>query len=1123
MYSLKNEDKASIMSFDTHLNMITKFSKDNSDFLDYDQWIEALQKHINIIEERLIGAVKRFPATKVSGSGSLEGVTTVYISCPNMVASAIAKLTEEGITTSEDPRQLSEETPLTKKNLLWILSYFDKHLKMIQKHEVYSSDKYDSGLSNKDINLLIKLTVGKQRVFRTDTLSEIEIKKFINLGLRVILKNATGFQRIISILIASVFNWEDKYEFEQINVHFLKGLKGSYKKYKDVYIDESDNCSLDESLFHEITHSFHSMIGLWQPSSLYSNISIMNSTDINLIDQFFPMLRPSVFSSTVEAIKQFIDLNWGENFSKVQKNEKQKLIVLFLEPAFRKIITSGFGNLIYPNYTDDSTQSLKITEATLTSENMALCIYLSLMLNVTKLDPNMDAEGNIIVPTNIEMYKDKGIITHPHFSDLSISPKMIQPNIELTDIFGQDSVWNTTEEQLCMQGNFLCSIKGEKTYVQDKQNEHIYRVRSGKHDASIPTFYRYRFHHQEFRSLIFDDIIELIRRCTPSIKNISCDAPDNPIYDLRQKIDEAFKPSSNEKYSTSGKLTQNQHKLEVDEETFKTWMLVLFSVDYNRTDKATGKTRKIKQIKNKREIWFNIASFDRLVASRVAPLIKKGLKINITDGLGNTPLNAAISRHLFETAKLLVENGADVNFKDAFGNTALHNAVSSRDPYAKNLVDVIIKHKADINAKNGSGSTPLDYAIISNCSERIISKLIESGADVNAADYHGDTPLHKATGNINIMQILLGKKANINAYNHDKETPLWRVIDPPDLSKPKIKNLKFMIKNGANLNARDNMGDTILHCASGKTENNEGIEQLLSIILDNYKNINSLNYRGRTPLAHAVTSNNLNIVKFLVKKHAKIDIKDYDGITCLDIAIREYYNKIAQFLINNIDINSECAKASFHLAARENNLDIVRFFLKKGIDVNAQDLDGNTIMHFLVEKYVKISENAFEFNKEQKLEDILNTLEIIIQNGGNINMINKKYEMPIDLVLKESASSSFGEKMLIFEMELRHIESACSINRSILSKIQEIKRIAKFEDKQNDSNVADITDYINQQFLTTTQEIKEGEQSKNKLINEIVDWIEQHLKEFLKPGFESIAHFLAEKNIKLIMQKASLP
>jgi hypothetical protein len=267
----------------------------------------------------------------------------------------------------------------------------------------------------------------------------------------------------------------------------------------------------------------------------------VNSRDINLIEQFFPMLRPNVMNPILKQIANLIDKYWGRDFEKVTEEEKQRLVVVVLEPIIRKAMTSGFGKFIFPNY--ETNQSLKMSVDMLTTQRVAMCLYLSgileyIMMTVSKTDPIVICYSNTL--------SSGSTIQHPVFKEITINILPITRNNDLWPT--QECLWTSNEERLTMQGSTLISINGTNFYIQDRQNEHIYRIRHQNNENTVYTIdSQFRYHERSDPSFSFMMKLLALINCCPSL-NLKY---ETDFKNLETRLKKAFDPSVEVKYTTS--------------------------------------------------------------------------------------------------------------------------------------------------------------------------------------------------------------------------------------------------------------------------------------------------------------------------------------------------------------------------------------------------------------------------------------------------------------------------------------------------------------------------------------------------------------------------------------------
>ncbi|XP_048775447.2 ankyrin repeat domain-containing protein 35-like [Ostrea edulis] len=112
--------------------------------------------------------------------------------------------------------------------------------------------------------------------------------------------------------------------------------------------------------------------------------------------------------------------------------------------------------------------------------------------------------------------------------------------------------------------------------------------------------------------------------------------------------------------------------------------------------------------------------------------------------------------------------------------------------------------------------------------------------------------------------------------------------------------LKTYLKSGKNPNIRTKHGNSLLHLAveAGDTDI---VEMLLC---DDRCLIDTINDLGQTPLMYAITLNDLDLVKRLIKTGADVEVRDRTGKTSLLIALQDCNYDIADYLIKNgSDVN----------------------------------------------------------------------------------------------------------------------------------------------------------------------------------------------------------------------------
>jgi ankyrin repeat protein len=225
-------------------------------------------------------------------------------------------------------------------------------------------------------------------------------------------------------------------------------------------------------------------------------------------------------------------------------------------------------------------------------------------------------------------------------------------------------------------------------------------------------------------------------------------------------------------------------------------------------------------------------------------------------------------------------------------------------------VRVLLDAGADINQVSGYGWSPLLVAT-QNRFYLLGKYLIEKGANVNLANKGGWTPLYLATDNRNIeggdypvrptdmddleyIKLLLAKGADVNARMIDSSetrtvftnqwldergaTAFLRASQSGDLQL-----MKLLLEHGADPKIATNLNVTALQVAAGigwvegitsersKEETVEAVRLLLDLGLDP----NAKALTGRVALHGAGHKGATEVVKLLVSRGAKMDVRDW--------------------------------------------------------------------------------------------------------------------------------------------------------------------------------------------------------------------------------------------------------
>ncbi|CAH0550139.1 unnamed protein product [Brassicogethes aeneus] len=294
-----------------------------------------------------------------------------------------------------------------------------------------------------------------------------------------------------------------------------------------------------------------------------------------------------------------------------------------------------------------------------------------------------------------------------------------------------------------------------------------------------------------------------------------------------------------------------------------------------------------------------------------------------------TPLLFGVQSGRLDIVKALLEAGANVNAKTGDKITPLH--VASQKGFLE-LVDILLKAKSNANAKDHNNYTPLHLAAERNQFAVIKSLLLVEGIDVNAKNHLNSTALHMGSqlGHIEVVKLLIEKKANVNAKKNKGFTPLHLAIQ-----QKHFELSDFLIKNGANINITDDQGCTPLHFVA-----HHGNLEVAKLFLAKGADINAKTIESYTPLHLAVDNDHLKLVKWLLKNGADVNALDNKNRTPLHMAAQHGFDKIATVLLKHGASVNLTKNQRKHLAAKYGQK-VVKTLVKNGADFKNIQLDKN--------------------------------------------------------------------------------------------------------------------------------------------------------------------------------------
>jgi ankyrin repeat protein len=245
----------------------------------------------------------------------------------------------------------------------------------------------------------------------------------------------------------------------------------------------------------------------------------------------------------------------------------------------------------------------------------------------------------------------------------------------------------------------------------------------------------------------------------------------------------------------------------------------------------------------------------RLTAAR--RLVKAGADIELADGNGIRPLLMAVLNNNLDVARFLLSQGANVNADDFWGRAPLWAAVEYRN----------------LDMNNNDQDSPTDNSVDRAPILEFIKELLDKGANVDAR-----------TRELPPSRRWLYSLNDVSWVDFTGQTPFLRAALSADTT-----TMRLLVQHGADPNLPTLAGTTPLMAASGVnwvvaqtyTESKQAQIDAVNLCLEFGANINATNSMGLTALLGAVNRGSNEIIELLVRRGARLDIRDKEGRTPL--------------------------------------------------------------------------------------------------------------------------------------------------------------------------------------------------------------------------------------------------
>ena len=223
---------------------------------------------------------------------------------------------------------------------------------------------------------------------------------------------------------------------------------------------------------------------------------------------------------------------------------------------------------------------------------------------------------------------------------------------------------------------------------------------------------------------------------------------------------------------------------------------------------------------------------------------------------------------------------------------------------------------------------------------------IQKGAKIKIKD-KSTTPLHIAAsnGNLELVKFFISKNIPINNQDIDGNSPLLIALNHS------FSNIAhYLIDHKANLELPNNNNFYPIHSACKNSST-----QMIKLLVSKKVNVNVLFQEKITPLIFLIENQDFNNILYLISNGANLNLGEIKGHSILSYFVSTNDDLYRDLIFKkNFDFhyNGSSHITPLHYAAQNDDVELMSFFLDKGININS--LDSNIKFPILIEEHLYI-------------------------------------------------------------------------------------------------------------------------------------------------------------------------
>lgn len=519
--------------------------------------------------------------------------------------------------------------------------------------------------------------------------------------------------------------------------------------------------------------------------------------------------------------------------------------------------------------------------------------------------------------------------------------------------------------------------------------------------------------------------------------------------------------------------------------------------------------------------------------------------VNPVNNAGLTHFHISSCTDNVDAIKEFLENGASVDDAVSIdsskcpGYTPLHFAVTFNRRAA---VETLLEHRVDANSREKDGLTPLHLACQQNAKKihTILRKSVEAASSSTCDKMDMESifkesasealdSIAKQNEQVDIVDLLLQHKCNVNAHDDLRKTPLFHACD--------IDHETFECEFGSHLTQM--LSDIISQFQIKR-------RKIVEILLKHKANVNVYDSNKQTVLHYLADTNRIlgdnkkaEIAELLLNEGADVNARTETGLTPLHIALKRGFKDLVDvFLKYDVDPNIteyENRSSPLHLATLNNHLApkseemIIRALLQKGADVDLKQIDGKTPLHiaastrYLTNKLTPLLEMECDVDCQDSKGKTPLHMACLNRNADNVqNLLNIGADMNIMDLDGNTAFFYFYEFQVNVLESRRYIYDFHQIYYIFKNHIKRLITIGFYVSWDNMSYYKKLQD-IHKQLVANNYEddiVKRCEDEVKKMKNIKINTYSSLYSILFKDPNE-MAMYAKNENLQTILQSSS--